>query len=333
MLESLRNPGGTRPGNEQDYDQGTSWLGRLAIHAKPITQPPRIDEALQPWPPADIHAVMTSPGHYETPIAGIWVAAHNARRRLHLRLPHLGWQILVSHIDHKPVAAVKQSSRQELRMKSHRNSLVWLALAYAIAQSSTALCSEKLSANAVTNTIGLQLLLIPAGDFQMGTLDFDSDRAAKPPELPRHPVRITKPFYLGKYEVTRGQFREFCRAASYKTDAERAGRNSFGYTGDVESPYSERPAFTWENPGFTQTDEHPAVNVSWNDAIKFCQWLSQKEGKKYRLPTEAEWEWACRANTLSRWSCGNDVTNLNGTENISDKSLIAKNKYFSNSVS
>ena len=70
-----------------------------------------------------------------------------------------------------------------------------------------------------------------------------------------------------------GQFKAFVEATGYKTEAETAGKDG-----------------NWRNPGFEQTDEHPVVFVSWNDAVAFCEWLSKKEGKTYRLPTEAEWE-------------------------------------------
>ena len=62
------------------------------------------------------------------------------------------------------------------------------------------------------------------------------------------------------------------------------------------------PGVNWSNAGFEQSDAHPVVHVSWRDAAKFCEWLSAREGKTYRLPTEAEWEYACRGGTTTRWS-------------------------------
>ena len=90
-------------------------------------------------------------------------------------------------------------------------------------------------------------------------------------------MEITQPFYLGSTEVTVGQFRQFVEEQKYQTGDER-----------------------WQNPGFEQADDHPVVWVSWHNAVDFCIWLSKKEGKKYRLPTEAEWEYSCRAGKPER---------------------------------
>ena len=76
--------------------------------------------------------------------------------------------------------------------------------------------------------------------------------------------------------------------------------------------------------GFEQTDEHPVVNVTWYDAMAFCEWLSRKEGKTYRLPTEAEWEYACRAGTKTRYYSGDDPETLAKVANIADATYTAK---------
>jgi formylglycine-generating enzyme len=171
----------------------------------------------------------------------------------------------------------------------------------------------------ITNSIGMKLTLVPSGEFQMGSgesaeetaafckkndgLDLPEDRFMD--ERPQHRVRVTKPFYLGTYHVTRGQYRQFVRDSGYKTEAAK---------GDD----------AWQNAGFEQTDEHPVVNVSWNDAVAFCKWLSHKEGKTYRLPTEAEWEYACRAGTTTRYSTGDDPATLAKVANVADATFNAK---------
>lgn len=168
----------------------------------------------------------------------------------------------------------------------------------------------------------MKLVLIRAGNFRMGSPD--SDQHASADEKPQHRVRISKPFYLGKYEVTRGEFRKFVAATEYSTQAEMDGSGGYGYSGQVKSPFGPGSRYTWRNAGFEQTDQHPVINVSWNDAVKFCEWLSSQEKKTYRLPTEAEWEWACRAGTIDRWSCGDEEANLKTHANVLDVSLGEK---------
>jgi formylglycine-generating enzyme len=182
----------------------------------------------------------------------------------------------------------------------------------------------------VANSIGMKLVEVPAGNFYMGSPATDPD--AQPDENPLHLVKISKPFLMGKYPVTFGQFRTFVEETGYQTEGESAGSGSTGLdltTGKVET----KPDYTWKqwlredkkNPsGFRQTDKHPVVCVSWKDAQQFCEWLSQKEGKQYRLPTEAEWEYACRAGTATRFYSGDDEESLQHVANIADLSLQEK---------
>ncbi len=140
----------------------------------------------------------------------------------------------------------------------------------------------------------------------------------------KHLVRITQPFYLGVTEVTRGQFRISVNETGYKTEAEKDGKGGFGWNEETKR-FEQNSRFTWQNAGFEQTDEHPVVNVSWNDAQEFITWLSRKEGKTYRLPTEAEWEYACRAGTKTAYFCGDDLEGLAAVANTADGT--AKEKY------
>jgi formylglycine-generating enzyme required for sulfatase activity len=155
----------------------------------------------------------------------------------------------------------------------------------------------------------------------MGSLE--SDTQAGPDEKPQHQVRITQPFYLGVHEVTRGQFRRFVDETGYQTKAEKDGRGGWGWNEQAKK-FEQNPRYTWQNPGFEQTDDHPVVNVSWNDAVAFATWLSRKNGNTYRLPTEAEWEYACRAGTTTRYSCGDDPEGLAAVGNIADGTARAK---------
>ena len=124
-------------------------------------------------------------------------------------------------------------------------------------------------------------------------------------------MRITKPFYLGVYEVTVGQFGKFVSDTGYKTDAERNKdfEGAFGFNA-ATGKFEQNKGYSWRQVGFPQGDDHPVVNVSHNDAVAFCAWLSRKEGQTYRLPTEAEWEYACRAGTTTRYYHGDDPEGL-----------------------
>lgn len=184
-----------------------------------------------------------------------------------------------------------------------------------------------------TNLIGMKLVLVPAGEFLMGSSpeeikawnEWFQKKALKNStandEGPQHRVRISRPFYLGAYEVTRGQFRRFVEESGYRTAAERDGKGGEGLDGDQ---FGQKPQYTWRNTGFEQTDEHPVVNVNWNDAVAFCQWLSRKEGKQYRLPTEAEWEYACRAGTTTRYWHGDETERVIAVGNVGDETAKAR---------
>ncbi len=175
-------------------------------------------------------------------------------------------------------------------------------------------------AKEIENTLGMKLVLIPRGKFTMGSPQGEEGRFDGEDE---HEVEITRPFYLGKYEVTKGEFAEFVRLKGYQTEAEKDGQGGYGL--DAAGNWNQKPEYTWRSTGWEQTDRHPVVNVSWNDAVAFCEWLSEKEGKKYRLPTEAEWEYSCRAGTTTRFHSGDDPESLATVANVADAS--AKRKF------
>jgi len=163
---------------------------------------------------------------------------------------------------------------------------------------------KKEMAKTFTNSIGMEFGLISAGKFIMGTPDNEPGRRKN--EGPQHEVTITKPFYMGKYEVKVSEFREFVRATGYKTEAEKTG-GAFIREKDYRG---KREGIYWDNPGFSQNDNHPVTCVSWNDVMEFCKWLTIKTGHFYRLPTEAEWEYACRAGNQKAFSFGSDAKAL-----------------------
>ncbi|MEZ6134787.1 MAG: SUMF1/EgtB/PvdO family nonheme iron enzyme [Pirellulaceae bacterium] len=170
----------------------------------------------------------------------------------------------------------------------------------------------------IRDSTGQVLRLIEPIHFEMGsqeTAEFRKDHVNRPVEDsgPQHAVILTRPFYVATTEVTRGQFRTFVHATAHKLD--RAD-GCVGWEpkdddrGNPDQSFVSAPKFTWEHPGFAQTDAHPVVGVSYRDATAYCAWLSEKEGAHYRLPTEAEWECACRAGTNTHFSFGNSYRDL-----------------------
>ena len=160
----------------------------------------------------------------------------------------------------------------------------------------------------VTSLLTIALLQAPASspgqevDRLCKQYQKEADRKNIRDESPRHQVRITAPFYVGKYEVTVGQFRWFVKKTGYKTDGEKGGF----VTLHIGGKWVSKKDASWRNTGLTQVDSHPVVCTSWRDATRFCTGLSSHAGVKITLPTEAQWEYACRAGTDTAFSFGGD---------------------------
>jgi formylglycine-generating enzyme required for sulfatase activity len=141
---------------------------------------------------------------------------------------------------------------------------------------------------------GPELVLLPTGRFQMGSpeherkiaMDAGSQKGWLARELPQHWVGIEKPVAMGRYPVTVGEWRVFVRATGWTQGGE----------------------VNWDAPGFPQTDAHPVVGINWYDAQDYLRWLSAATGRRYRLPSEAEWEYACRAGTKTAFSFGDSIS-------------------------
>ncbi len=192
---------------------------------------------------------------------------------------------------------------------------------------------------AVTDSQGIRFVRIPAGEFLMGSDESPQTLARAFPhadprrlnelsdEAPVHRVRITRDFWLGAHEVTLGQFRRFVEASGYVPESIRDGSGGYGFNPNYEPSRTERgdlfegrdPRYSWRHTGFAQSDQHPVVNVSWNDAMAMARWLSQQEGAVYRLPTEAEWEYAARAGSRTRYPTSDDPAALPTTANTFDR--------------
>ncbi|SDF63109.1 MULTISPECIES: SUMF1/EgtB/PvdO family nonheme iron enzyme [unclassified Duganella] len=141
---------------------------------------------------------------------------------------------------------------------------------------------------------GPDLVLIPTGRFQMGSQEHEQALAIKAGaqknwldrEQPPHWVGIEYSFAMGRFPVTVGQWRRFVKDTGWESQSDT----------------------DWRAPGYAQTDEHPVVGVSWMDAQQYLRWLSDRTGQLYRLPTEAEWEYACRAGTKTAFSFGDTIS-------------------------
>jgi len=162
---------------------------------------------------------------------------------------------------------------------------------------------------------GPELVVVPVGEFAMGSPDSEPGRSAT--EGPVHTVRIIRPFAAARYEVSVGEFRRFASEAAYRSDVERSGASSVydERTGRIV----KRAGVTWQNDyqGGRARSGDPVVHVSWNDAAAYAAWLGKVTGKSYRLLSEAEFEFALRAGSRTRywWGDGDPprlVGNLTG---------------------
>lgn len=189
------------------------------------------------------------------------------------------------------------------------------------------------------NSLGMELVWIPAGEFTMGNLataeqmqqHFAGYEARRLQDLqdetPAHRVRITRGFYMERTEVTVGQFRQFLAASGHVPESVADGTGGYGYNPAYDPATTARgdafegrqPRYSWQNPGFAQTDAHPVVNITWHDAQALARWLSQQEGRSYRLPTEAEWEYACRAGSQTQFHSGDAPASLAAVANLFDQ--------------
>jgi formylglycine-generating enzyme required for sulfatase activity len=160
------------------------------------------------------------------------------------------------------------------------------------------------------------MVVVPTGSFLMGTAADSQDRADA--QLPQHRVTLDKGFAIGRTEVTVGEFREFVRASGYTPDSTRLGGASV--YDERSGAMRDDSSASWQDDyaGRKAEDNLPVVNVSWNDAVAYARWLSERTGKHYRLPSEAEFEYALRGGTSSRYWWGEgtpdrEVENLTGS--------------------
>ncbi|MBS0566003.1 MAG: formylglycine-generating enzyme family protein [Proteobacteria bacterium] len=168
------------------------------------------------------------------------------------------------------------------------------------------------------------LVVIPIGSFLMGSSATEAGHRST--EEPQHEVKIALGYALGRDEVSVGEFRAFVDDAKYVTDAEKLGGSTV-YDEDSGRTI-ERRGVSWRNDysGAVAGDDLPVVHVSWNDAVAYAQWLSARTGKRYRLPSEAEYEYALRAGTTTRywWGDGNPPPRIANLTGDGDKSPMQR---------
>lgn len=159
------------------------------------------------------------------------------------------------------------------------------------------------------------MVVIPTGSFQMGATDAEDGHTDA--ETPRHKVSLTKGFAMSRSAITVGQFREFVRASGYQPDSAKLGASVYDERSGV---LRDDAHATWQDDyaGRPAQDDLPVVNVSWRDARAYADWLGQRTGKRYRLPSEAEFEYALRGGTQTRYWWGEraptrKVENLTGS--------------------
>ncbi len=155
-----------------------------------------------------------------------------------------------------------------------------------------------------------KMVVIPAGKFTMGSPEDEPTRDAD--EGPTTEVTIAKPFAIGRTEVTRGEFAAFVQATGY-----RAAQQCMVWNGAKLEMVAGK---SWQDPGITQTDDHPVVCVSWRDATEYALWLRDTRGNNYRLPSNAEWEYAARGGTQSAYAFPGGEDDACEFANIADDS-------------
>jgi formylglycine-generating enzyme required for sulfatase activity len=146
---------------------------------------------------------------------------------------------------------------------------------------------------------GPEMILLPAGRFLMGSPPDEPGCCPDPQEGPRREMRIARPFAIAAEPVTRGVFARFVRETRLMHHGIVRLHPDGGWRPDPDRGF--------EDPGFPQEDDHPAVGLSWHDAAALAAWLARRTGRPYRLPSEAEWEYAARAGTRTAFWWGETI--------------------------
>ncbi|MEF8734005.1 MAG: SUMF1/EgtB/PvdO family nonheme iron enzyme [Candidatus Accumulibacter meliphilus] len=161
-----------------------------------------------------------------------------------------------------------------------------------------------------------EMVVIRAGEFSMGSPASEEGRGKD--EGPQHQVRIGKAFALGRKELTVGEFGRFVQASGYRTSAEKdTGKGCYAWD-KGDGKWDWRAGRKWSEPGYAQGEQQPVACVSWDDARAYVQWLAKETGQGYRLPSEAEWEYAARAGGKTARPWGDNPKDACSHANVAD---------------
>jgi len=212
----------------------------------------------------------------------------------------------------RPISANAQTEAKETPVaSSQRESSARQYVSFDVGDGSAAVSGRRafLTGNGVYESFkdsefGPEMIVVPAGTFKMGE---DEDGASAECEGPAHLVTIAHPFAIGRCCVTVGEYRSFVEATGHATAQPIYSLSGqFLAIGDLIVTRKNRR--NWRRPGFAQNDDHPVVGVSWADATAYVTWLSASTRRPYRLPSEAEWEYAARAGSAHRYAWGQVIT-------------------------
>ena len=217
----------------------------------------------------------------------------------------------------------------EVSASGYKTDRAWHTLAAGAQELKIALPAEPSApATPSRSSFEPEMVRIPRGCFQMGSPAWETGRDE---DERQHEVCVSA-FEIGKDEVTVGEFNRFVEATNHRTDAERNVGGSEGcYSFSEENgQWAYRKGIRWREPGYTQNGNYPVVCVSWNDAIAHTVWLNRETGQSYRLPTEAEWEYAARAGTTTARYWGNDPDRACRYANVLDQSKSPSGQTWTN---
>ena len=171
-----------------------------------------------------------------------------------------------------------------------------------------------------------ELVEIPAGQFRMGDLAGEGEANEKPVRS----VRVPR-FALARHETTVRQFRRFVMATGYRTEAERdGGKGCWTLENPTRNKWDWTPGRSWRSLEYAIEEDQPVVCVSWNDAQAYIEWLNGQTSGGWRLPSEAEWEYAARAGSETLYHFGDDASRLCEYGNVADTTKLPNGNTWNN---